>query len=76
MSYLDFCREFRSVTIAEIDDDASYVYQSYFDLEAEGAYFTVEIQKPGSYSLQVDKTPERSFTGEKQNNYRYPNATI
>ena len=28
------------------------------------------------YSLQVDKTPERSFEDKRQNAYRYPRATV
>jgi hypothetical protein len=28
------------------------------------------------YSLQVDKTPERSFEDKLQNSYRYPNAKV
>ena len=31
MSYDDFLSEFRALTVAEIDDDASYVYKSYKD---------------------------------------------
>lgn len=31
MSYEDFLAEFRSLTVAEINDDASYVYKSYKD---------------------------------------------
>ena len=76
MSYSDFLREFRSLTIAEINDNASYVYKSIHDPQAKGVYFKVNIVAHGSYSFQVDNTPERSFTGETQLRYRYPNTWI
>lgn len=72
MTYDDFIREFRNITIAEIDDNASYVYKSYFDPEGKGAFFRVDITHEGNYSFQVDKTPQRTFTGDKQNRYQYP----
>ena len=76
MSYSDFLREFRSLTIAEINDNASYVYKSIHDPKAKGVYFKVNIVTHGSYSFQIDNTPERSFTGEAQNRYRYPSTWI
>ena len=63
MTYDDFKKEFSSMTVAEVNDNASYVYESCVDEEGEGAYFTVVIKKPGKYSFQVDKTPERAYTG-------------
>jgi hypothetical protein len=39
-------------------------------------YFKLEIKKEGTYSLQVDKTPERSFEDKLQNAYNYPTAII
>ena len=65
MRYSEFITEFRSMTIAEINDNASYVYESCVDENCEGVYFTVVIGKPGKYSFQVDKTPDRAYFGEK-----------
>ena len=76
MTYDDFQKEFRTITIAEIDDDASYIYKSYYDPEMRGAYFKVKIAREGEYSFQVDQTPERIFQGEKQERYRYPEVLI
>ena len=45
------------MTVAEINDNASYVYESCVDKKCEGVYFTINITKPGKYSFQVDKTP-------------------
>lgn len=72
MEYTDFTSEFKNLSIAEIDDDASYVYESHWDPDIKGAYFAVTISETGRYSFQVDQTPERSFTGDKQMKYRYP----
>ena len=72
----NFWDEFRAITVAEIDDDASYVYKSHKDRQKQGCYFAVEIKAEGLYSLQVDKTPERSFEDKLQNSYRYPKATV
>lgn len=63
MEYDDFTKEFKNLSIAEINDDASYVYESHWDPNMKGAYFTVTINEKGKYSFQVDQTPERSFTG-------------
>ena len=62
--------------MSEINDNASYVYKSIYDPHSKGVYFKVKIIQPGSYSFQIDNTPERSFTGEAQNRYRYPNAWL
>lgn len=37
----NFWQEFRAITIAEIDDNASYVYKSYKDPKKQGCYFQV-----------------------------------
>ena len=37
-------------------------------------YFRIEIVAEGTYSFQLDKTPERIFHGEKQRQYQYPQA--
>lgn len=57
MTYDAFIDEFRALTIAEINDNASYVYKSLKDKNSEGVYFKIEIAQSGYYSLQVDKTP-------------------
>ena len=57
MTYDQFIIEFRAVTVAEIDDDASYVYKSYKDKECKGVFFGIDIVREGDYSFQVDKTP-------------------
>lgn len=72
MTYDDFLAEFRALAVAEINDNASYIYKSVKDPQLKGAYFKLEIVQKGLYSLHVDKTPERSFTDKKQDHYRYP----
>lgn len=57
MPYDDFCAEFRSLTVAEVDDNASYIYKSVKDKQCKGVYFAVDILKEDIYSFQVDKTP-------------------
>ncbi len=66
MPFDTFWAEFRQITIAEINDDASYVYKSFKDKNKEGVYFRVDIKKQGFYSFQIDKTPERSFENKVQ----------
>lgn len=61
MSYDDFIREFRALTVCEINDNASYVYKSAKDRNSEGAFFVVEVPQNGYYSLHVDNLPERTF---------------
>jgi hypothetical protein len=76
MPFDDFWNEFRSITIAEINDNASYMYKSHKDQNREGCYFKIDVKKEGTYSLQVDKTPERSFEDKLQESYNYPRATV
>ena len=64
------------MTIAEINDNASYLYKSHKDRNKEGCYFKLDVKKEGTYSLQVDKTPERSFEDARQNDYNYPTAKV
>ena len=45
MSYDDFLAEFRSLSIAEINDQASYVYLSAKDPENKGVFFKIEIAR-------------------------------
>lgn len=73
MSYETFIKEFNVVTVAEINDNASYVYECYYDPDCRGAYFTVEILVPGKYSIHLDKTPERTATeGYTKDYFNYP----
>ena len=37
----NFWDEFRAITVAEIDDDASYVYKSHKDRQKQGCYFSI-----------------------------------
>ena len=71
-----FWQEYRSITIAEVNDTASYIYKSAKDRNEQGVYFKLEIKKAGIYSLQVDKTPERSFEDKRQNDYQYARTTV
>ena len=41
MTYDDFIYEFRALTVAEINDNASYIYKSMKDRNQTGVYFTV-----------------------------------
>ena len=47
MSYDDFIAEFRALTVAEIDDDASYIYKSAKDPELKGVFFKVTVVQAG-----------------------------
>lgn len=64
------------MTIAEIDDNASYIYKSHKDPQNRGCYFKVTIHKTGNYSFHVDKTPKRSFEHSVQSQFTYPLAEI
>lgn len=55
--YDNFVAEFRAVTVAEVDDNASYVYKSVKDKACQGVFFSIDILKEDLYSFQVDKTP-------------------
>lgn len=74
MSYDNFCKEFRALTVAEINDNASYVYKSFKDSQCKGCYFKVKVfeKSEQKYSFQVDHTPERSFEDKLQGSYQYP----
>ena len=73
MSYDEFIKEFTVVTVAEINDNASYVYECYHDPDCRGAYFTVDVMVAGKYSIHLDKTPERTATeGYTINYFEYP----
>ena len=76
MPYDDFIKEFRALTVAEIDDEASYVYKSTKDKELNGVYFTIDILQEGVYSFHVDKTPERIYPEKYQEMFKYPEAII
>ena len=68
MSWKDFLFYFRLLTIAEINDNASYMFASQNDEEGKGVYFQVEIKRKGNYSFQVDQTPNRIYG--KRGKYR------
>jgi hypothetical protein len=57
----DFFSEYRALTIAEIIDNSSYVYETAKDPFREGVIFKVDIREKGRYSFQVDKTSKRSY---------------
>lgn len=76
MPYDNFCAQFRAVTVAEVDDTASYIYKSVKDPDCRGVYFGVDIVKEDLYSFQVDKTPERIYPDKYQSMFQYPEAII
>jgi hypothetical protein len=76
MTWDNYCKEFRALTVCEIDDNASYIYKSHKDPKNEGCYFRVTIHKSGNYSFHVDKTPERALEDSRQNQFTYPLAEI
>ena len=76
MTWDDYCKEFRALTVCEIDDNASYIYKSHKDPQNKGCYFRVTIHKAGNYSFHVDKTPERTLEDSRQNQFTYPLAEI
>jgi len=41
MTYDDFLSEFRALAVAEVDDNASYIYKSVKDPQLKGAYFKI-----------------------------------
>lgn len=43
MTYEDFIGNFRMLTIAEVNDNASYVYSTQKSTAAKGNYFKVKI---------------------------------
>lgn len=45
MSYEDFLDEFNLLSVAEIIDNASYVYRCVKDEQCKGAYFSIDIFK-------------------------------
>lgn len=61
MPYELFRQYYSKVTVAEINDNASYVYKTMKDKQLGGVYFKVQILKPGYYSFQIDNTPRRNF---------------
>lgn len=76
MTYDAFISQFRALTVAEVNDNASYIYKSMKDRCKEGVYFKVEIAQKGIYSFQIDKTPKRSFEKTIEEEYIYPEATL
>ena len=41
MTYDDFLSEFRALAVAEINDNASYIYKSVKDPKGKGAFFKI-----------------------------------
>jgi hypothetical protein len=41
MTYDDFLSEFRALAVAEVNDNASYIYKSVKDPECKGVYFKI-----------------------------------
>lgn len=76
MTYEDFLTEYRAITVAEINDNSSYIYKSTKDPQGKGCYFRVTILKAGLYSFQVDNKSERAFEDKVQDTYRYPKTFI
>ena len=74
MEFDDFLDEYRAITVAEINDNASYVYETTKDPNIEGVCFKVEIFEKQRYSFQIDKTPKRSFGMRVRTEYSYPKA--
>ena len=64
-------KQFRSIAIAEINDNASYLSHTCEDPEGEGIYVLIETFKEGFYTIQMDKAPERLRQKIKRG-YRYP----
>lgn len=76
LQFQQFLTEFRSITVAEINDNASYICESYNDLTKSGVYFNVSIKQTGYYSFQVDKTPKQLLISKKLIGYKYPKGVI
>lgn len=76
MEYSTFISEFANISVAQVNDNASYVYESRLDPQSQGVYFTIIVSHAGKYSFQVDKTPERSFVGEQQRKHKYAEACL
>lgn len=76
MKYDDFAKDFRILNVAEINDEASYVYHTKIPKKRKGCYFKVTIYKEGSYSLQINQTPGRAYQNKYQKGYKYVTATL
>lgn len=74
--YDQFIAEFRMMTCAEVNDNASYVYLTQKSTKQLGNYFKVEILREGEYSLQINQIPERAFEDKLQDQYSFAMATI
>lgn len=60
-AYDDFIKDFRILNVAEVNDEASYVYCVQHPKKRKGCYFKVSIYKEGSYSFQINQTPDRAY---------------
>lgn len=74
--YDQFITEFRMMTCAEVNDNASYVYLTQKSTKQRGNYFKVEILREGEYSFQINQIPERAFEDKLQDQYNFSMATI
>ena len=76
MEYDVFVSNFRMLTIAEVNDNASYIYSTQKSTASAGNYFMVKILKEGSYSFQINQIPERTYPDKDQESHKYADATI
>ena len=76
MTYDEYLYNFSGITIAEIDDNASYVYKSCKDQNKQGVYFRVDILFKGKYSFHIDNTPRRAIRKDKEHLYYYPITSL
>lgn len=70
IDYDTFLENFDVIDIAQINDNASYVYKTLTDKQRKGVFFQVQIKKKGGYCFQINKIPLRSlFTNDKWSQY-------
>ena len=72
----DFFNCFYRISVAEINDNASYIYSTQKSTVEEGSYFKVTIYEAGNYSFQINQTDSRCYTEEERKVYRYVNSTL
>lgn len=75
-AYDDFIKDFRILNVAEVNDEASYVYHVQRPKKRKGCYFKVSIFKEGKYSFQLNQTPDRAYQEQHQKMYKYQPATL
>ena len=67
MSYENFLTEFRALTVAEIDDNASYVYKSTKDPNNKGVFFRITIFQEGESPITKKIEGQSCFQWPTQN---------